>query len=225
MDIRHDKKHDDLKHDPILDVIESARSYVEKNRNRVLTALSCVVFVAVAVQGFFVYRAHEEQKAMNAFGKATVAYAQNPMSQSALDALADVEARYGSTTQGIYSAYLEGTIYYDRGSLDESLAKFVRAASGSPRAGFVRGEAVEGIGKCYEAKGDYTKALASYEKVLADKDISFRYAAIMYRMALINQKLKNFDKVKELCAKVEADTLASAYRQKALNLAATAELQ
>ena len=74
---------------------------------------------------------------------------------------------------------------------------------------------------CYEAKGDLPKAIEHLQLALDDKRISYRRAAITWKLALLNQKLNNGDQVKALCKKIIDDSTASDYRQKAENLLAS----
>ena len=220
MEIKHNKKKEEMRHDPFLDAIAAARHYIEQNQQTVLAVAGAVLAVVIVVQVVFFVNRQAEVKAADLFGKATVLYAQDPKGARTAEALADVSSRYGGTVQGVYSAFLLGSIAYDKAAYDEAVTQFEIAARGTSRAGFVKGEAIEGLGKCAEAKGDYDRAAAYYEKVLADKAMAYRHPALMWRLALINAKLVRTDKASAYCTRILADTAAFDYRRKAEGLAA-----
>ncbi len=220
MEIRHNKKKEEMRHDPVLDAVADVRSYVENNRNIVLGAVGVLVAALVVVQVVLFVNKQNQAKAADLLGKAELMYLQDPGSARTTEALSQVSARYSGTVHAVYSEFLIANEAYRKGQFDLALTHFEKAANGSGDAGFVRGEAVEGIGKCHEGKGDYEGAATYYNKVLADKSMAYRHPEILWRMALINQKLSRNDKATEFCAKILADTAAFAYRQKAASLSA-----
>ena len=220
MEIRHNPKKEELRHDPVLDAIASTRAYLNKNRTIALGAVAAILAVVVVVQVVVFVNKQTQAKAAELFGKAVLTYAQDPKGARTAEALTEVETRYRGTVHGVYSAFLLGNIAFEKGNYEEASARFSVASHGNSNAGFVKGEAVEGLGKCAEASGDFEKAASYYEKVLADKQMTYRRPALMWRLALINTKLTRKDKALELCNTIIGDTLAFEYRRKAQNLSA-----
>ena len=220
MEIRHNKKKEELRHDPVLEAIGDARAYVEKNRNAVLGVIIAIVVIFAAVQIALVVGKQNESKAADLYGKAQLMYLQDPSGARTTEALSQVYAKYSGTVHAVFSEFLLANEAYRKGQYDLAMTHFDKASKGNADAGFVRGEATEGIGKCLEGKGDFEGAANSYNKILGDKAMSYRHPELLWRLALINQKLAHNDKAAEFCAKILADTNAVVYHQKATSLAA-----
>ncbi len=211
-----------MREDPILEFFFKSKEYIVKNANMLLGAGIVVVFIV----GFFLIytqmKKSSQEKARDAFGQAMVEF-NNRVLDRAVEDFRVVFENHRGTPEGTMSAYMLGSIFYNIGRYDEAIQWFESAAVKKSSVEFIVGEAMEGIAGCYETKGDITKALEYYQKALGDGRISYRHAAISWKMALLNQKINNNARAKALCQEIIANTSAVDYRQRAENLLAVLE--
>jgi tetratricopeptide (TPR) repeat protein len=220
VNIKYSHKKQEMREDPVLEFLFKAKDYFAKNAN---TLVGVVIVVVIVIGGTLIYtqlKKSSQEKASAAFGQAMVEY-NNRAVDKAVEQFGIVADNYKNTPEGAMSAFMLGSIYFNVGRYDEAITWYETAASRKSTINFINGEAQEGIGGCYEAKGDLPKAIEHLQLALDDKRISYRRAAITWKLALLNQKLNNGDQVKALCKKIIDDSTASDYRQKAENLLAS----
>ena len=222
MNIKFSQKKQEMREDPVLEFFLKAKQYVMKNAN----VLSGVVIALVVVVGFFFIYAQMkksgDEKAEEAFGQAMIEFNNRNM-EKAIEDFRIVADNHRNTASGAESALMLGSIFTNIGKYDEAIQWFQMAEAGTGDIGFISGEAREGIAGCYEAKGDIPKALEYLEKAVKDDRITFRHAAIRWKMALLNEKTKGTERAKTLCREILNDTTATDYRQRAENLLAVLE--
>jgi tetratricopeptide (TPR) repeat protein len=110
-----------------------------------------------------------------------------------------------------------GHLYLEQGSYDEAATWFDVAAQ-HKKAGFVAGEALEGLALSYEAKGQVEKAVEYLEKALEKKSLAYRYPELRWKLALLNRRLGRYEQTRSYCKAIVNDTLATKMKQKAQNL-------
>ena len=219
MDIKYSKKKEDLRNDPLIDGLKMGKQYLREHGNRMMTG---VVVIALCVAGYFVYSYMKKAnmvKAQEDFGKAMILYNDRDITKS-IEAFNQVVENHGSSPHAAYSAYMIGQIYLAGDNFDDAIKYFEKSLSSKKSMEFIPGQSLEALGICYEAKGDNEKALDYFEKALKDGAIPHRYPAIRWKMALLNKKLGNNEKVLYYCKELAFDTLAVDYKKKAENLVA-----
>jgi tetratricopeptide (TPR) repeat protein len=202
--------------DPVIDSVVSAKRFFEKNGSKFLTC--CIIALAV-LGGALIYsniRNTNAKEAQDLFAVGVLDYDAEQYDK-ALESFSSVAADRKGTSAASMSAFMIGSIYLQRNDADQAIAFFKTAING-PKAGFVRGQALEGLAAAYEEKGDPASAIAYLEKALKDKAAAHRHAAIRWKLALLNKD--NADKAISYCNAIVSDTTALAYRQKAENLLA-----
>jgi hypothetical protein len=216
LEIKYSKKKEDLRKDPVMDGLMAGRKYLSENAN---TLLSVGIAVLLVFGGFAAYtrvKQSGQRKAQDALGKAMIMYEERKEAEAveAFSLLADEHRR---TPQAAYAAFMLGHLYLGRGNIDEAVSWFEVAAS-HKHAGFVSGEALEGIADCYDAKDDLDKSLDYLKKALKNKNYTYRYPALRWKTALLCQRTGKYDDARQYCKDLLADTTATEFRQRARNL-------
>jgi tetratricopeptide (TPR) repeat protein len=182
------------------------------------------VAIIVVFGGIMVFNQIQKSagaKAGEAFGTAMIAYNAHEYDK-AIELFRNAADNYRSTVQGIQSAYMLGTILYEKEKYDEAITWHTVASKGGEKADFIAGQAIEAIALCYEAKGDVKSAISYLETALKDNSVKFRHSAIKWKLALLN-KNSDINRAKLLCNELVSDTLAKDFHQKAENLIAALE--
>lgn len=219
MEIKYSKKKQEIRQDPFMDFLARAKDFTAAKSNT-LTGIGiaiCLVVAGVVVYGYL--QRSGEEKAIEAFGKAMVAYESGDQAR-AVEALRTVVDNSKNTPQSVYSAYLLGSVLLRQGKYDEAITWFNSAVSGSSKAGFVAADAQEGLAGCFEAKGSRDQALACLSKAVADPRIGYRRATIAWKAALLCREMARTSEAEGYCKTIETDTTADAsiYKQNAENL-------
>lgn len=221
MNIHQNKEEKSLKVDPLVTWLIEVKAFGKKNSNMLIGVLVAIVIGVAGVTIFGQIQKSAAGKASEAFGSAMIAYTGHDYAKS-VELFKNVSENYRSTVQGIQSAYMLGSIFYEQEKYDEAITWYTVASQGGEKADFVAGEALEAIALCYEAKGDVTSAVSYLEKALKDDKVKFRHTAIKWKLALL---IKGADvkRAKILCNEIVSDTLAKEFHQKAENLIAAIE--
>ena len=222
MNIKYNKQKQELREDPLMDWLLKGKMYIKTNSNILMGAVIVILFVVGGIVVFNNMRASSQKKAQEVFGKAMIAFNDNQMAKAA-EEFRIISENHSSSPQATFSAFMLGKILMDEGKYDEAITWFENAISGKETAGFVSGQALEGLAACYEAKGDIKSANEFMEKALKDARIQYRHAAIRWKMALLNTSADS-EKSKKLCQEIIADTTANEYHQKAENLLAVLKI-
>ncbi|MDR2579239.1 MAG: tetratricopeptide repeat protein [Chitinispirillales bacterium] len=217
MDIKRKKSGQLEGADPLVGGIVRAREFFTKNGKLVVV---CCVAVAVIVGGSFIFNAMREaniRKAQETFGVGILDYQAEQLDR-ALASFSEVANNFGRSPIRTMSAFMMGSIYLQQGSHDQAITWFEAAANGKD-AGFVRGQALEGLAVAHEEKGDIAAAVRHLERALRDKTISHRHPALRWRLALLTRD-SNSSAAMTHCQNIISDTTATMYHQRAENLLA-----
>lgn len=212
MNIKYNKQKQELRDDPVLDGLLNAKDFYSKNSNKIIGTVAAVVVAAGIVIGFNYYKNSRTKNAREEFGKAMVTYNEQKTVE-AIDQFRMVAENFKGSVPGTMSACMLGGILLQQGRVDEAITWYESVGKGV-KAGFVNGQALEGLASCYEAKGDTAAAVRNLENALTDERISFRRNAIRWKIALLSQS-KDATRAQKLCEEIIADTLGQDYRQNA----------
>lgn len=216
MDIKQNKSTVSEGGDPLVEGVIGMRDFFKKNGS---TIAACFFAVVIIGGGYLFYNNMKEsniRKAQEVFGSGIMDYAAGNTDR-ALTLFNQVANDYRNTPTGSMGAFMAGSIYHQQKNYDQAVTWFEAAANG-PAAGFVRGQALEGLAAAYEEKGDATAAIRHLERALRDKSAAHRHSAIRWKLALLNKD--NPGAASAYCKDLIADTLATAFHQKAENLLA-----
>lgn len=219
MNIKYNKKKEELRKDPVLESIGKTRAFVVKNSNIVISSLLVLIFIFAGFQIFSYFKKTGMLKSQEAFGKASMLYKLQEYDK-AIDAFKLVIENHGKSPHALYSSYMIGQILLSNSDYDEAISYFEKVSSAKKNTTFLRGESLVGIGTCYEAKGEFEKSLKYFQEALNDENVKYRHPAIQWKMVLINKKLGKKENVVYYCNKLVSDTLMTDYKKKAENLLA-----
>lgn len=222
MNINRNAKKDDLKSDPLVESLISAKTYFKAN-NKALTGLVAVVaFAAVVYVAYTSMQQSSLRNAQDAFGKAMTAYIGKDR-QKAIELFTIVYDNHGNTAHGQYSAYMLGCMKLEDGDNDGAIKWLEKAVARGSKSGFVGAAATEALATAFEHKGDITKALELYRKALNNNRATYRKPALRWQVALLSAEQNDEKSAISICNELVADTAATEYHQKAQNLLARIE--
>jgi tetratricopeptide (TPR) repeat protein len=218
LNITYSKKKQEMRHDPIMESLLDVKNWLAKNNTVLASVALALVFILVVGAVYMTIRRSSIEKAQEGFGKAMSAYVRGDEAK-AVELFTNVADNNKSTPQAAYSAYIIGSIYLNQDKYDEAIEWLSQVANRND-AGFVPGEALEALGTAYEGKGDIDNAKKYYDKALADNRAAYRHPAIRWKIALLDNQLKQFDNAKNQCRKILSDTLAVEFHSRAQQLMA-----
>ncbi|KMQ50883.1 hypothetical protein CHISP_2234 [Chitinispirillum alkaliphilum] len=221
MNIKYNKKKQELKSDPVITALVKAKEFVLKNNTAVIGGLVVILFVLVGVLLFNRAKESSIRQAQEMFGLAVLEYNQNNLDE-AISYFGDAANSFSHTPQGKMSAYMLGGIYYSQDNFDEAIKWFERAVSNKSSSGFIGAQALVGLGVSHEASGNSAKAMEYYRRALRDDRIAFQHPSVRWKMALLSRS-ENSELATELCKELISDTTATYYHQEAKNLLASME--
>ncbi len=206
-----------MRKDPVMDLMVKAKDFAQ-NQSQILLIVVGVVLVSLV--GYWAYNGMQKDKlskAQDVFGKAMIAYEKNDFS-AATSAFKEVIESYPQSPHAAMSAFLLGDIGAKMNNFDDAISWYEKASRKASKTSFIEGAALEGLATNYESKGDIPKAIECFEKAAADPSIAYRTSSIRWKLALLNEEIKQYDKALSYCSQIVSDTSAQMFRQKAENL-------
>jgi len=161
---KHRKK--DLKHDEFKETIENVIIFYEHHKKTVLWATTGVMVLLIL---FFVYRNNKItkfKKSKEVYNIGVILYSNADFDQ-AREKFETVTDNYWGTIFANRSTFMLANMSYKEGNVDDALEKF-QAFINEKYDEFFTPSAYQGIGQCYEQKGDLQGAIENY-KIATDK--------------------------------------------------------
>ncbi len=151
--------------------------YVKNNYVMIGSAAAIVLVVAFIIFGFYYYSREREQEALGLFTQAKQIYQkstaaqtndqpQTPLYRPALEKFEEVVANYSNATSATKSLLYIGDCYYHLKDYDKAIENYMSFINTSQKDNYLRQFAFEGLGYCYEEKGDHEKALDYFKQSL-----------------------------------------------------------
>lgn len=208
MNIKYNKKQQELRDDPVMDGLLKTKEFMNTNSKTVYTLLTVLVVLVGIGLGFNQYRQNRFKNAREDFGKAMIAYSEQNM-ELAINQFKMVAENYRGSASGAMGAYMLASVLFSQAKYDEAITWYETVIKGA-KIDFITGQSYEGLASCYEAKGDNESALQQLKKAVSDTRIVFRHGAIRWKMALLLKEKDPSEAIK-LCKEIVADTLAVQY--------------
>ncbi len=153
----------------------SVVEYVTNNYRNIIPVGIIVVFIAIVTIAWFYYGKGREKKASYLFYQSKQFYQSSMTSQSAdkpieeryqaaLEKFEDITKRYSGTSSAIESVLYIGDCYYHLKKYDPAIDYYTQFINKARKDNYLRSFAFEGLGYCYEGKGDYEQALSYFKK-------------------------------------------------------------
>ena len=151
--------------------------YVKNNYVMIGSAAAIVLVVAFIIFGFYYYSREREREALGLFNqakqmyqKSTAGQANNqpptPLYRPALEKFEEVVENYSHATSATTSLLYMGDCYYQLKDYDKAIESYLSFINASQKDNYLRQFAFEGLGYCYEEKGDHEKALDYFKQSL-----------------------------------------------------------
>jgi tetratricopeptide (TPR) repeat protein len=223
VNIEYSKKKQEMRRDPLMEFLVVAKQFFIARSNTLIGFGVGAAIVIAALAAWNSIQKRQVRRAQEAFGNAMVLYAKND-DQKAFEEFAKVIQSDGGSPHAAYSAYLMGQILMKQGKYQDAI-KWFEIARTKGSANFVGGSAIEGLAACYESLGQMDKAQNCFAEAMKNDQLKFRQNAIRWKLALINQEQKQFDKAMQFCGEIVADTSEKVLRDQAANLLEELKIQ
>ena len=156
-------RHDELREDGLQTAALGASAIFETYRTQILAAAAAIVLLVVAVIGYNVWRAGQQEAAQQALGAILNEYTEGNF-EAALEGtddapgLAEIAERYGSTPTGQQATFFAADALFQLGRVDEADAMFADYDGD----GLLEASALAGRAAIAEQKGDHAAAADLY---------------------------------------------------------------
>jgi len=201
-------KEDIEKPDPFYEFMERIYGYLDEHRKKFYIGAGLLAGLIVLATGFFFYSRHVEAQAEKLYLKAYELqyatpnlYAGREAVTPVLTAYEEVIKTYPRTSAAANAHYMLGNLYYRMGDYDKSRSSFEAFLDRASRNHVLTPFTYTGLGYCHEAKQEYEKALAAFEKAV-QKDAGGLLTGVSYgNMARVYEEMKNPGKALEFYQK------------------------
>ena len=163
----------EIKQDALLTAYAKATSLYYEHKKYINYAFTAVVVVVIGVLIFVNNRKADNEKAIAELAKVFTVYdagvtdrrqyttAINGQPEQGMIGLKGIVENYGSTEAGESARFYLANAYFNLGQYDDAMKYFDDFSSNNV---LLRASAVAGLAGCYEAKKEYGKAGAQFEK-------------------------------------------------------------
>lgn len=150
--------------------------YIRNNYRMVAPAAAALVLLVLITVGWYYYRAGKERAARNDLNQAVALYTMTAAPQGdtppdqryreALGAFTALVEQYGGTASAEEALFYLGESSYRLKEYDTAIDYYTRFIEQSSSGNHLQCFALEGLGYCYEEKGDYPKAIEYYKRAV-----------------------------------------------------------
>ena len=151
--------------------------YIKSNYVTIGSAVAVLLVIAIIIFGLSYYSREREQEALGLFNQAKQMYQQGttvqtnqqaptPLYSQALAKFKEVVENYSHATSATTSLLYMGDCSYHLQDYDNAIDHYMRFINTSDKDDYLRQFAFEGLGYCYEEKGDFEKALDYFKQSL-----------------------------------------------------------
>ena len=146
--------------------------FYEQNKKNISYAVTAIIVIVIASWAYINNRQTNSEKAATELGKVFKIYDQaasdakqytiaiNGQPDRGIMGLKSVVENYGGTDSGELARLYLANCYYTLGQYDEALSHYDKFSGGD---NLLQASALAGVGGCYEAKKEYSKAATNYE--------------------------------------------------------------
>jgi tetratricopeptide (TPR) repeat protein len=215
--------------DEFISTTGKAIEFLKTHQRQVVLASIIALIVVAAVAGGFTYLRWQEGKALAVQGQAMQMFQEayrtsmeNPAAekkedyQKALDKFKESLSVYSRGRTGQVSEIFIGHCYYSLKEYDQAQAAYAKCLDGP-----FRNLALNGRAYIFEAKGDYQKALETFEKNMEDRNQPYQVEALLGAARCyeaLKQKPKALEIYEKALAQASKSTMAEFIRWKVSEL-------
>jgi tetratricopeptide (TPR) repeat protein len=148
------KKKDLKKPDRFQTFFGKSIRYVSENRNKFLISSGIFILIILSLSGWHLYRLNYEDSAQRMYLSAS-----GSNNNDKIEIYKEVVKKYPRSNAALMSLYNMGNIYFNLNDIDKSINAYREFIEKSHGDNVLITLAYVGLGYCYEAGGDFDKAL------------------------------------------------------------------
>ncbi len=157
--------------------------YIKSNYTTIGIVFGVVLLVALIAFGWFYHRKGKEKEALVLFNQAKQTFQQITAAgdqsrdvgyRLALQKFEKVSSNYAGTKCAVLSLLYLGDCSYRLKEYDKAIEYYLSFIDKTKRGYYLRYFAFEGLGYCFEEKGDFEKAIDYYNQSLKISDIALQ---------------------------------------------------
>jgi tetratricopeptide (TPR) repeat protein len=208
MAVKIDKK-ELLEPDKLQLLFLRVRTFVENHRTRIYTGAGIFLLIILLAGGGYLYQLQYETSAGKMYNRVFEASmkASPPSGDTeSLKGYKDLINQYPRSNAAVTVCYRLGNLHFNRREFDAAIGAYQDFLKRSPVESDLITLAYGGLGACYEAKKDFTKALESYEGALKSNSASSFEAINFSNIARIHEAMNNPAKAVEFYRKALGET-------------------
>jgi tetratricopeptide (TPR) repeat protein len=187
--------------------IEEITDYFEKNKKKAYIGLGVLFAVILISTGWYLYRLDYEKNAQKLYAEAFGTYHLSPpgpeTSRRAIQMYSELNQKFPGSRAAASALFSIGNLFYGLNDFDRSIQAYKDFLNASGIRKDLRSMAYNGLGYCYDAKGDLDKALEFYEKSIQNAMGGAVLSATYSNMAGIYLEKKNREKALEYYKKAQ----------------------
>ena len=164
--------------------------YVRNNYRNIIPVTVVILVIAIVAFGWFYYSKEREREASSLFYQSKQIYNTTQNTQNnyqsveekyrlSLGKFEDIRNNYSGTSSSIESSFYIGDCYYHLREYDKAIDYYNQFLNNSSKGDYLKYFAFEGLGYCYEEKGNYEKALENFKKSMEEGDVDIKELAFM----------------------------------------------
>lgn len=196
------KTKDVKKSDTFQERIQGVLHFISENRKRLYLGAGVIAALILIILGWYFYRADYEKNAQKLYAIAFSTYQFSPGAggesyMRAIGLYREVVEKYPGSRAAANALFSLGNLYYRLNDIDRSIKAYEEFLKETGGRNDLRSLAYNGLGYCYESKGDLQKAREAYGNSLKDT-IGGAFSGVTYmNMARISVELKDEKSARE----------------------------
>jgi tetratricopeptide (TPR) repeat protein len=187
--------------------IETLKQIIDTHRQKITIGISVLAAVVLLLTGWYLYRLDYEKNAQKAYAEAFGVYHLSaPGEETSLRAVrmyGDLIQKFSGSRAAANALFSLGNLHYGLKDYDRSIQAYRDFLDASGVRKDLRSLAYNGLGYCYEAKGDPDRALEFYDKSIAHAMGGAVLSATYSNMAAIYLEKKDRGKAIEYYKKAQ----------------------
>lgn len=199
----------EIKEDKLVTTYFEATTWYETNKKIVNGVLTGVVVIAIIVVAYMNNVNSNNVKANTELGKVVTYYDQGKFDlaisgnlQENIRGLQSIVDDYGNTKAGELAKFYLANSYFAQGDYDKAVKYFLSVSVSDE---LITASALSGAASCYEAKKDFEKAAATFEKAAYKSAKDVNVAENIFHAARNYLAAGNKEKASELFKKVKKE--------------------
>jgi tetratricopeptide (TPR) repeat protein len=208
MAVKIDKK-ELLEPDKLQILFLNIREFAETYRTRIYAGAGGLLLVFLLAGGWYVYNLHYESSADKMYNRVIEASLKSGSPAGDADAIKSLKElikQYPKSSTALTVYYRLGNLYYSRKEYDPAIEAYQNYLKTADPDNDLITLAYNGLGACMEAKGDFPKALESYEKAMKTSRAASFEVINFVNVARVYEAMNNPAKASEFYRKALTKT-------------------